>query len=653
MMKKLNAGIFIFVITLITSAQLKAQYIIKEADAQYELFNYSKAIDLYEQAYKKKASLHAAERLAAAYSASKNYREAESWYAIAAAMPESKAENVLNYAKALQENAKYAEARLQYEKYASLNQAVTADQKQKWLLSCDSAQYWIKNPVAVNLLNEKKLNSADAEWGAVQYQNGIVFTSDRKLSDENKYTKSKPFLKFDGAKLPSSGYYGWTGNAYLNLYQTISSADSVQPFKLKRDTKYHVGAASFTADGATMYFTMTRIPDQVLKVKGEISTINIEIYSSTKDAAGNWANPKAFRYNNANKWSVGDPYIAADGKTLYFVSDMPGGKGGTDMYSSVKNDDNSWGNATNIEALNSPGNERSPFISNDGTFYFSSDGFIGMGGLDIYKASKTTSGYTVPKHLGYPLNSPQDDFFFNINSSQQGFLSSNRFGGVGSDDIYSFIKQEPLLFKLEGIVYDKNSNARLSNAVVTLSKEGAAPLVALTDANGMFKFSIDKGFNYSLKGEKTNYRKDTASVNTFNLSAAETLHKDLFLVAITIDKPIRIDNIYYDFDKWNIRPEAALELDKLVAIMKANETIWIELGSHTDSRGSDAYNLWLSQKRADAAVDYILSRGIQRNRITAKGYGETQLVNKCANGVKCTEAEHQLNRRTEFKIVKQ
>ncbi|PYF76565.1 WD40 repeat protein [Pedobacter nutrimenti] len=651
-MKQLRSGLFILMV-LLASVKVQAQYVLKEADAQYEVYNYAKAIDLYEQAYKKKASLHAAERLAESYRLSDNYKQAESWYAIASAMPGSKAENLLYYAKALQGNSKYSEARAQYEKYAALNPAVTADQKKVWLLSCDSAQYWMKNPVTLSVQNEKKLNSTSADWGAVPYKNGLVFTSDRPSSGKGIQAKSRPFLKFDGSKLPSIGSYGWTGNEYLRLYEQSSAADSVHIFPLKTETFYHIAAASFTADGQQMYFTLTRIPKKIEKVKGQPSTLNIEIYSSTKNADGSWGLPVPFRYNKINEWSVGDPFITPDGNTLYFVSSMPGGKGGTDLYSCSKNPDGTWSDAVNLDALNSPGNERSPFVSSDGTFYFSSDGRIGMGGLDVYKSVKSAAGFGTPLNLGYPLNSPQDDFFFRPGADGTGFFASNRPEGMGSDDIYSFVKQAEVFFKLEGTVYDRKTRAPLANAVVTLKKQDGNSLRVETAAGGQFKFNLEKASSYILTAEKTAYRSDQAELSTQNLVNTTVLHQDLFLEEIKINEPIKIENIYYDFDKWAIRPDAATELDKLVALMKSNETLWVELGSHTDSRGKDQYNLTLSQKRADAAVAYIVARGIHRNRITAKGYGESRPVNACTNGVKCTEAEYQLNRRTEFKIVKQ
>ncbi|MCZ4244159.1 OmpA family protein, partial [Pedobacter punctiformis] len=234
-----------------------------------------------------------------------------------------------------------------------------------------------------------------------------------------------------------------------------------------------------------------------------------------------------------------------------------------------------------------------------------------------------------------------------------GYFSSNRTDGLGSDDIYSFTREQVLAFSLSGKVYNKVTGQPLSGAMVTLNKTGGSVLRVETDETGAFKFKLEKASDYGLTGEKTNFRSDGTDLTTKNLTSSAEIKKDLYLEAVELNKAIRLENIYYDFDKSNIRADAAVELDKLVKIMQDNPTMWIELGSHTDSRGNDAYNLALSQRRAESAVQYIISRGISKNRIEAKGYGETRLLNRCTNGVKCTPAEHQLNRRTEFKIVKQ
>ncbi|MDQ1139090.1 OmpA family protein [Pedobacter agri] len=631
----------------------KAQYVLKDADKQYELYNYAKAVDLYEQAYKKKESLHAAERLAAAYAYMNDYKQAESWYAIASKMSGSKLENILGYAKALQSNSKYSEAKVQYQVYIDQKKDVTERQKDVWLSSCDSAVKWMKNPKKVELINEKALNSTQSDWGATTYQGGVVFTSDRTNTGfESK--ESFPFLKFDGAKTPDKKIYGWTGNGYLKIYIKPSPKDSLALFPIKTGTKYHVGSATFTADGNTMYFTMTPIPDDLEKVKNKPSTVNVEIYSSTKGTDGKWGELVAFPYNDVNKYSVGDPFISTSGTSLYFASNMPGGKGGTDIYVSLKTDAGEWGKPINLEEINSTGNERSPVFDANNNLFFASDGYVGMGGLDVFRALRDGAGIGKIENMGYPFNSPQDDFGFSLNEKGGiAYLSSNRNNGLGNDDIYSIDQKMIIAFKLEGTVFDKKTNQPIPNALVTLAKVNGGTVKTEADEDGNYKFNLAAETEYNVIGEKTNYRSDSENLATIGLKTSEVLKQDLHLEPVEINKAIRLENIYYDFDKWNIRPDAAVELDKLVKIMLDNPTIWIELGSHTDSRGKDAYNLSLSQKRAESAVQYIISRGVNKNRITAKGYGETQLLNKCANNVQCSDAEHQLNRRTEFKIVKQ
>jgi len=653
-MKKILIGTSLSAYCLfVFSFSASAQYVLKDADKQYELFNYSKAIDLYEQAYKKKETLHTAERLASAYALVYNYKQAESWYAIAAKMPGSSPENVLAYAQALQRNSKYSEAKVQYLDYSDKNKNVSEKQRAVWLASCDSALKWIRNPKKIELINQKTLNSTQSDWGAVNYQGGVVFTSDRSNTGLNTQ-ESKPFLRFDGTKEPDKKVYGWTGNGYLKLYIKPSPNDSLQLFPIKTGTRYHVGSASFTADGKTMYFTLTRITDELERLKKQPTTVNVEIFSSTKDANGVWSEPVSFAYNNVNKYSVGDPFISADGSSLYFASNMPGGQGGTDIYVCLKTDGGAWGKPINLEEVNTEGNERSPVFDEKDNFYFSSDGRVGMGGLDVYRALKEKGKIGYIENMGYPFNSPHDDFGFSLN--EKGgivYLSSNREGGLGSDDIYTIDQKMILAFRLEGRVSDKDSNQPVAGALVTLERVNGTVLKTETDENGHYNFNLAKESEYHVSAEKTNYRSDVKSLTTIGLTTSSVLTQNLQLEAIVINKAIKLENIYYDFDKWNIRPDAAIELDKLVKIMIDNPTIWIELGSHTDSRGKDSYNLKLSQKRAESAVEYIISRGVDKNRIAAKGYGETQLLNKCASGVNCTEEEHQLNRRTEFKIVKQ
>jgi peptidoglycan-associated lipoprotein len=654
MNKFINISIIILGFLMLVSVNTNAQYVLKEADLQYDLYNYDKAVILYTEAYQKKKTLHATERLAESYRAMRNYRQAESWYAILIATEGAKLDAFKWYAEMLRNNSKYSEAKMQYSKYASLAKDLTIAQVNQvgvWQKSCDSSIAWMKNPKAISITNEKGLNSGQSDWGAVRYNNGIVFTSDRINLAAERIRLGKPFLKFDGSNLPEKKVYGWTGNEYLRLYQQTNDVDSVSVFPLKNITDYHVGAASFNADGNEVFYTLTRIPKKIERVKNAPSTINIEIFSSKKEN-GIWSDPTPFFYNNAQKWSVGDPFLSQDGSTLYFVSDKPEGKGGTDIYYCKRTVNGEWGEAINLSAVNTPGNERSPMI--DGSiFYFSTDGSIGMGGLDIYKAKITDRGLFAFENMGYPVNSPQDDFAFNLSSKLKGYFASNRDGGVGSDDIYSFIEQQKLIFRLEGTVFNKETNLPLTNAIVSLNRTNGSPLKVQTDEKGSYRFNLIERADYLIAADKTQFRNATDSLTTKGLTDSRVIKRDLYLIPIVENKPIRIENIYYDFDKSNIRPDAAKELDKLVTILKENPTIWIELSSHTDSRGNDQYNKWLSQSRANSAVQYIIDRGIEKSRITAKGYGETEPVNQCTSGVKCSEEDHQLNRRTEFKIVKQ
>ncbi len=648
-----NTWIFCCVAILLCCADaVKGQYVIKEADAAYELYNYEKAIDLYEQAYKKKESLRAAERLAFCNLQVRNYKDAESWYAIAVKLPESGAENVLNYARVLQNNSKYNEAREQYVKYAALNNTIKVLQKERWLASCDSASSWMKNPKTLNIDNQKTLNSKASDWGTAVYQKGLVFSSDRGNVESEGLRKGKAFLKFDGSTVPDRKVYGWTGRGYLNLYEQKTGDGEVTLFPLHVPTDYHVASVSFSADGNEVYFTLTRIPKKGEFDNKRIQTVNIEIYSAKKNAQGNWSGAVPFKYNKVNSYSVGDPFLSKDGQVLYFVSNMPGGKGGTDLYYSQREASGDWALPVNISELNTEGNERSPAFDEQGNFYFSSDGRIGMGGLDIFKAKLDGDHFAAVENAGYPLNSPQDDFACLPISADQGYFSSNRLEGLGSDDIYSYAMKKAPLFRLEGAVYKKGTAGPLGDVVVSLQKIGGGNLKVQTGADGRFGFNLAESSSYGLTGEKTDFRRDSASVSTIGLTKSTVLKQDLYLEIITLNKAIRLENIYYDFDKAGIRPDAAIELDKLVRIMKDNPTMWIELGSHTDSRGNEQYNRWLSQRRANSAVQYIIDQGIHKNRISAKGYGESQLLNRCAKRVKCSEAEYQLNRRTEFKIVK-
>jgi immunogenic 75 kDa protein PG4 len=394
----------------------------------------------------------------------------------------------------------------------------------------------------------------------------------------------------------------------------------------------------------------------------------LKIFKATKDKHGKWGDVQEMPFNS-NIHSVAHPALSPDGKYIYFSSDMKGTLGSSDIYR-AKILKSGYGKPENLgDRINTSGRESFPFISDDNVLYYSSDGFPGLGGLDIYAVKLDEEGnpITKPVNIGRPANSAEDDFCYVINSQTKiGYLTSNRPEGKGSDDIYSFYEHTPLHFtcqySLSGVVKDADTKQIIPMAKVTLWGANNTLLEETTaDANGNFAllYNADCGdLQLLLKSEKEAYKSGQQSIalNGNQKVTAEVLLTPIpatpkIAVGTDLAKVLKIENIYFDYDKANIRKDAAEELAKIVAIMKEHPTMKVDVRLHTDSRGSDKYNLALSERRAKSTIKWIVSHGIKKNRITGKGYGETQLVNGCSNGVPCTEEEHQANRRSEFIIV--
>jgi outer membrane protein OmpA-like peptidoglycan-associated protein len=504
------AHIMLFMLLNVLSFGANAQYMIKEADQQFEHYNYSEAIKFYLKAWKKKEKPYTAQRIAESYRKMSDYKSAEEWYERLSAMAGSSPESRLWYADALRSQGKYTEAKTQYKQYGQEQPTASAAQVQTLIISCDSAIAWIAAPKDIKVENVTKINGNGSDWAAVKYKDGVVFTSDRSSDLLNSAVKSRPFLKFDGTKLPDKEVYRWTGNPYTHLY--YSEEEKISLFPLGSANDYHTGAASFTADGKEAYFTMTSTKNKK-DFKQSLNTIYVGLYSS-KLVDGKWIDPEAFRYTDDSKWSVGDPYISPDGQTLYFVSDMQGGLGGTDIYKCSRQPDGKWSDAVNLGAsVNTTGNERSPFMQ-ESNLFFSSDGHIGMGGLDIYTVR---DGQAV--NLGFPMNSPQDDFAFYMAENSSGFLSSNRENGSGKDDIYAFtflpkvvvmppppiatvpvpIEKKPDSLYIEIIYYNfdkaniRNDATVILNKVVSRMKQNAdlkLIMSAHTDSKGTKEYNL-------------------------------------------------------------------------------------------------------------------------------------------------------------------
>lgn len=625
---------------LLLASPMQAQYsLLKSADREFNAFNFITAIELYQRAYQTKPDIKTAERLAESYLNVRNYREAERWYNLLANQDEAETNHILQYGHVLRNNSKFREAKAQYQRVAAkADNALPPEELAILYASSDSAVVWLENPVkAVEVRNEKKLNSAQAEFGAAKGPQGLVFASDR----------------FEGATNPNV-IYGWTGNPYLSLYSYDNNGVTKVNAKWG-DGANHFGPATFSSAKNEVYFAVTRTPTREEKrMAGRDITVNIEIFSNSLDAA-NWGeNAAPFRYNNITEWSVGDPFLSASGDTLYFTSNMPGGHGGTDIYYVTRQQDGSWGEAINMgETVNTTGDERFPAVDNQGGFYFSSEGHIGMGGLDVYKLDRSGSRQQVV-NLGYPFNSPYDDFSIRFDEEMEGYFTSNRSGGVGADDIYWFNLNKQIQVDLAGGVYNAKTNLPVSGALVTLTPEGDEDNAVILNAgpDGKFKFNLAEETDYQLVAHQTGFREATPmSFTTKGIDSTTTITKDIMLQPVEVKEVVVLRNIYFDFDNAEIRPDAALELDKILAFLNSDPSVKIELSAHTDSRGTHEYNIKLSQRRADSAIEYLVSKGISRDRLVAMGYGFTQLANQCAKGVECTEEEHQWNRRVEFVVI--
>ena len=463
----------------------------------------------------------------------------------------------------------------------------------------------------------------------------------------------------------------WNTNEqpFLELYRGVLSADGEinysENFSKKRNTKYHESNVAFTKDLKTVYFTSDNYnkKNKLKRAKGgkDKNWVLVQLYRATVAEDGEWRDITLMPFNKDN-YQTGHPSLNSTEDKLYFTSDMPGGYGITDIYVVTINEDGTYGVPMNLgPQVNTPYREMFPFISNENVLYFSSDGQENtLGELDIYMAKKGSEElYLEPVNIGAPINSVKDDFALVYRPGKKsGHFSSNREGGKGDDDIYYF---EELLCNqmVQGTVRDKNNNALLPQFNVILYKEGEKVESVVAGNDASFKFVVDCDSAYKVIVEKEGF---TQEVQEFTTSDQRDLQVDL-QVDLNLDLKIKeefvevgekilINNnpIYFDLKKSNIRPDAALELIKVINIMIKYPKLLVEVGSHTDSSGNNSYNKKLSERRANSTVDYIIKKGIDSNRISAKGYGELQPVNGCINGVKCTEDEHQLNRRTEFEI---
>lgn len=661
-MKQLRTSLLALLLTGLTACTYTER--IKDGKTAYERKQFHVAIPMLQQEFEKtKDALTKGETaymLAESYRNIQEIQSASDWYKRAQTQRYGK-DTDIQYARMQQQLQDYEEARKAFQ--SAGRYAGNANFYKQEMIACQQAKIWLKeapkNPYKVESLSS---NTAATDFSPVLYENGkLIITSDRAESQGKED-------------------YKWTGEKFFDLYTLDPKTSEIARLEADFNKDYHQGTLSFNADRTQVFFTECGSKDKV-------AVDYCRILVSKKNDSG-WSAPQVLELGD-NQHNYIHPLVSEDGKLLIFACNKAEGFGGYDLYYSIKmgtEEEVKWSEPVNMGSkINTAGNDVFPFLDKD-TLYFSSDGHPGMGGLDIFRTEKKAQKWQSPQNLKAPINSGGDDFGFILdntnplptNALQMGYFSSNRLGGKGSDDIYKFQKQIPppdttpilppkiiLAINLNGLVKEKlfkeagNPNsgvsgyANLMGASVQVQSEDTAFTMG-SDVDGTFYMVLDTATDYSFKATKPGYFAQFATVTTKGIILNEqhpdtTLTVEMVMEKIFTNQEIRIENIYYDYDESFIREDAKPPLDSLITILKQNPEISIQLSSHTDCRGATSYNEKLSQRRAEAAVQYLIQNGILPERLTAKGYGEGKLeVNcKCTD---CTEEEHQRNRRTTFLV---
>ncbi len=605
----------------------------KKADKHFSRLEFVDAAEDYQKLIDNgKGDAYVYKQLAECYYNVFNTVEAERWYAKALQSSQDP-ETIYKYSQMLKANGKYQESNAQMEKFASMRP------------SDDRATAFRKNPDYLPKILEKgkKFNVQNLDFNSEQSDFGGT------LNDGKLYIAS--------ARNDNRRNYGWNKEPFLDIYSLSKNSDgSYQSATIMNDkinTKFHEGLVAFTPDNKTMYFTRESFFEKVYEkdslTKNRLGVLHL--FKATK-LGGDWDTVESLAINSEN-YSIKNPSVSADGSTLYFASDMPNGYGGFDIYKAPINADGSIGTPENMgQKVNTEGQEMFPYISSNNTLYFSSNGHLGLGGMDVFYTKEIDGKLAPIRNVGIPVNSNADDFAFSIDEEAgEGFVSSNREGGAGSDDVYAIKKLQPLCDVLIiATILDDKTREPIAGASVSLYDDQGNKIVSKSSNDqGIAEFIVECEQNTALEVTKDGY--ESKRVTVAGVSEEENPVQISLdpIEQIIVQDEVVLNPIFFDFDKSNITAKAAFELDKLVQIMNKYPDMVINATSHTDSRGSAPYNERLSDRRAKTTVQYVISKGIDASRITGMGKGESEPKVNCGN--KCSEEEHQLNRRSEFLIV--
>jgi len=652
----IQKSVLIFLlIGFISTSVLSQNKKTKRADASFDAGEYFKASEMYKKIYSKAGTkIFKAELAFKLGECNRNMnipRKSKKWYNKAVRYKYQDPLAVLYLADALKMVEEYDEAKTQYERYRDL---VPDDKRGKeGTESCDLALEWLENPDRFVVTNERPMNSKQSDYRPEYFKGNttIYITSTREGGKGDKFNNN-------------------SGQNFSDIFMTMKDRKGQWshpvPIKGPVNSEFDDGACSINKDGTEMYYTSCKV------VKNE--TVGCQIYHS-KFSGNLWSSPELVPLVPDSSISVGHPAISNDALTLYFVAEMQGGQGGKDIWKVERNSKSGvWGKPQNLgKKVNTANDEMFPSVRENDEFYFASSGHIGIGGLDIFRMTEDEEGKTLVENMKSPVNSPADDFAIVFEGKKdKGYFSSTRPGGRGNDDIYSFYLP-PLVFTLQGTVKNESTENPIREAKVKLVGSDGTSLETNSGPEGKFKFVLKPETDYIVTTQKVNFLKGKAKESTKGLTKSQDIVTDIFMSPIDII--IEVENIFYDLNRADLRPESTVALDGLVEILNDNNNITIELSAHTDFRDTKAYNLDLSQRRAQSVVDYLIKKGIKAGRLTAKGYGEDEpkvvtrkLAAKYAflkekdvlnedfiNHLSSTEEKeiaHQVNRRTEFKVIR-
>ncbi|TKD55271.1 OmpA family protein [Flavobacterium sp. ASW18X] len=624
------------------SAQEKA---LERADKKYDEYSFSPAIDIYKKVLDKGfSSPDLLKRLGNAYYFNARYKEAADTYA---KLLESYGDNdtiittdyYFRYAQSLKSMQEYKKS----EKIMNLFNQKASSSRIKGAFTEADYMAKIEENSGRYTLKDFQHNSKYSDFAAAYYKDGLIFSSDRDTGNFARYRHT------------------WNAKDFLDLY-VVDSTNTVVKVPGNVNTKLHESTSVVTKDGTTMYFTRNNFVDGK-RIKDEKGTTNLKIFQASL-VGGEWTDIIELPFNS-DEYSVAHPMLSPDEKQLYFVSDMPGTKGASDIWKVRIVGDGTFSSPVNLgDNINTEARETFPFITPNDVLYFSSDGHPGLGGLDVFATKIAFDEYDQPiVNVGKPINGQFDDFSYIFNEENKtGYFSSNREeGSVGDDDIYEFTEDIALkldcLQEVTGTVRDRISNEILIGATVKLIDEDNNEIAtAIANNKGEYLLTLDCSKGNFVRALMEGY---VPAEEFLPASYGKPRIVDFYLERDRVTggfgddlaKLLQLSTIYFDLNKYNIRPDAEVEIQKVIVAMEKYPSLKLKVNAHTDSRGRDEYNLWLSQKRAEATVAYMISKGIAKERLQGEGYGEKRLLNDCDDGVYCTSAQHQLNRRSEFIIL--